>query len=50
MTTPGSPDDSPVGSADGAETGGTGEHLSIRRFREELSRRGGTGRIVVLPD
>ena len=51
MTTPGSPDDSPddspAGSADGS---GAGEHLSIRRFREELSRRGGTGRIVVLPD
>jgi prolyl-tRNA editing enzyme YbaK/EbsC (Cys-tRNA(Pro) deacylase) len=26
------------------------EHPSITRFREELSARGGTGRIVVLPD
>ncbi|HEU4515016.1 MAG TPA: YbaK/EbsC family protein [Nocardioidaceae bacterium] len=26
------------------------EHPSIGRFREELGRRGGTGRIVVLPD
>lgn len=30
-------------------TAGT-EHPSISRFREELSRRGGTGRVVVLPD
>lgn len=28
----------------------TGEHAAITRFREELERRGGTGRIVVLPD
>ncbi len=26
------------------------EHQSISRFREELARRGGSGRIVVLPD
>lgn len=26
------------------------EHLSISRFRDELVRRGGTGRIVVLPE
>ena len=26
------------------------EHPSISRFREELARRGGTGRVVVLPD
>jgi prolyl-tRNA editing enzyme YbaK/EbsC (Cys-tRNA(Pro) deacylase) len=26
------------------------EHPSVSRFREELARRGGTGRIVVLPD
>lgn len=26
------------------------EHPSVRRFRDELERRGGTGRIVVLPD
>jgi prolyl-tRNA editing enzyme YbaK/EbsC (Cys-tRNA(Pro) deacylase) len=26
------------------------EHAAISRFREELQRRGGTGRIVVLPD
>ena len=26
------------------------EHSSIGRFRDELARRGGTGRIVVLPD
>jgi prolyl-tRNA editing enzyme YbaK/EbsC (Cys-tRNA(Pro) deacylase) len=26
------------------------EHSSISRFRDELERRGGTGRIVVLPD
>jgi len=26
------------------------EHASISRFREELARKGGTGRIVVLPD
>ncbi|HEX6246667.1 MAG TPA: YbaK/EbsC family protein [Nocardioidaceae bacterium] len=28
----------------------TPEHPSIRRFRDELERRGGTGRVVVLPD
>ncbi|HSE09739.1 MAG TPA: YbaK/EbsC family protein [Nocardioidaceae bacterium] len=28
----------------------TPEHPSISRFREELGRRGGTGRVVVLPD
>ncbi len=28
----------------------SGEHPSIGRFREELARRGGTGRVVVLPD
>ncbi len=28
----------------------TPEHPSITRFRDELSRRGGTGRVVVLPD
>ena len=28
----------------------TSEHPSITRFREELARRGGTGRVVVLPD
>jgi prolyl-tRNA editing enzyme YbaK/EbsC (Cys-tRNA(Pro) deacylase) len=28
----------------------TPEHPSISRFREELERRGGTGRVVVLPD
>jgi prolyl-tRNA editing enzyme YbaK/EbsC (Cys-tRNA(Pro) deacylase) len=28
----------------------TSEHPSITRFREELERRGGTGRVVVLPD
>ncbi len=27
-----------------------GEHPSVTRFREELARRGGTGRVVVLPD
>jgi prolyl-tRNA editing enzyme YbaK/EbsC (Cys-tRNA(Pro) deacylase) len=27
-----------------------GEHASVRRFRDELVRRGGTGRVVVLPD
>jgi prolyl-tRNA editing enzyme YbaK/EbsC (Cys-tRNA(Pro) deacylase) len=27
-----------------------GEHAAITRFRAELERRGGTGRIVVLPD
>ena len=27
-----------------------GEHAAISRFRAELERRGGTGRIVVLPD
>jgi len=27
-----------------------GEHAAIARFRAELERRGGTGRIVVLPD
>lgn len=26
------------------------EHASISRFRDELARRGGTGRVVVLPD
>ena len=26
------------------------EPLSVTRFREELARRGGTGRVVVLPD
>ncbi len=26
------------------------EHASVSRFRVELERRGGTGRIVVLPD
>jgi len=28
----------------------TSEHASINRFREELANKGGTGRIVVLPD
>jgi prolyl-tRNA editing enzyme YbaK/EbsC (Cys-tRNA(Pro) deacylase) len=28
----------------------TSEHASISRFRDELERRGGTGRVVVLPD
>ena len=28
----------------------TSEHASISRFREELAAKGGTGRIVVLPD
>jgi prolyl-tRNA editing enzyme YbaK/EbsC (Cys-tRNA(Pro) deacylase) len=28
----------------------TSEHASISRFRDELARRGGTGRVVVLPD
>jgi prolyl-tRNA editing enzyme YbaK/EbsC (Cys-tRNA(Pro) deacylase) len=28
----------------------TTEHPSIRRFRDELALRGGTGRVVVLPD
>lgn len=28
----------------------TSEHSSITRFREELARRGGRGRVVVLPD
>ncbi len=28
----------------------TSEHSSITRFRDELGRRGGTGRVVVLPD
>ena len=28
----------------------TSEHASISRFREELATKGGTGRIVVLPD
>lgn len=28
----------------------TSEHASITRFREELAAKGGTGRIVVLPD
>jgi prolyl-tRNA editing enzyme YbaK/EbsC (Cys-tRNA(Pro) deacylase) len=28
----------------------TPEHPSITRFRDELARRGGTGRVVVLPD
>ena len=28
----------------------TSEHPSITRFREELSRRGGSGRVVVLPE
>jgi prolyl-tRNA editing enzyme YbaK/EbsC (Cys-tRNA(Pro) deacylase) len=26
------------------------EHAAVTRFREELARRGGTGRVVVLPD
>jgi prolyl-tRNA editing enzyme YbaK/EbsC (Cys-tRNA(Pro) deacylase) len=29
---------------------GPGEHQAVRSFRAELDRRGGTGRIVVLPD
>lgn len=29
---------------------GSPEHPSISRFRDELARRGGTGRVVVLPD
>ena len=31
-------------------TTGSPEHPSISRFRDELARRGGTGRVVVLPD
>lgn len=31
-------------------TTGSPEHQSISRFRDELARRGGTGRVVVLPD
>ncbi len=31
-------------------TTGSPEHPSISRFRDELVRRGGTGRVVVLPD
>jgi len=33
-----------------SSTTGGHEHPSIRRFRHELERRGGAGRIVVLPD
>ena len=33
-----------------SEPPATSEHASISRFREELAAKGGTGRIVVLPD
>lgn len=47
MTIP-EPTDNPVDPAGALDQ--AGEHPAIARFRNELERRGGAGRIVVLPD